>query len=106
VPLAGVDEPTQVANVPRCDDHLEGVLGDKQRLRREDHVAVQRRVVGRRIALIPGLRPQLGGAAPNRRRNRKKTGLGFAVSGFVFGLRGVRLCFWFRKQLIRTKNKV
>src|SRR5208282_2055763 len=42
---------------------------------REDHVAVQRRVIGRRIALIPGLRPQLGGAAPNRRRNRKKTGL-------------------------------
>src|SRR5271157_5782959 len=26
--------------------------------------------------------------------------------GKVHGLRGVRLCFWFRKQLIRTKNEV
>jgi PEP-CTERM motif len=27
-------------------------------------------------------------------------------TGALSGLRGVRLCFWFRKQLIRTKNKV
>ena len=64
-----------MANVPCRDDHLEAVLGDEQRLRREYHVAVQRRVIGRRIAPIPGLRPQLGGATPNRRRNWKKTGL-------------------------------
>jgi hypothetical protein len=38
LPLAGVDEPTKVANVPRCDDHLEAVFGDKQRLRRDEHV--------------------------------------------------------------------
>ena len=41
--LPRVNEPTQVVHVPRRDDHLEAVLSDQQRLRRKDHIAVQRR---------------------------------------------------------------
>lgn len=56
-PLGRRDEAPQVAHVRRRDDDFDT---EREGLRREDHVAVERVGVGRRRTPATGLGPQLG----------------------------------------------